>query len=104
MDSGTYDQHTLSAEELGDSRFYIIENSSVMVTFYNSRPVAIDVDNFVLLRVTQTQPNIKGDTSGGGGKPATMETGLMVSVPFHVSEGDLLKIDTRTNAYIEKVR
>jgi elongation factor P len=62
------------------------------------------VDNFVLLRVTQTQPNIKGDTSGGGGKPATMETGLMVSVPFHVSEGDLLKIDTRTNAYIEKVR
>lgn len=104
MDSGTYDQHTLSAEELGDSRFYIIENCSVMVTFYNARPVAIDVDNFVLLRVTQTQPNIKGDTSGGGGKPATMETGLTVSVPFHVSEGDLLKIDTRTNAYIEKVR
>ncbi len=104
MDSGTYDQYTLSAEELGDSRFYIIENSSVMVTFYNARPVSVDVDNFVILRVTQTQPNIKGDTSGGGGKPATLETGLVVSVPFHVSEGDMLKIDTRTNAYIEKVR
>jgi elongation factor P len=104
MDSGTYDQHTLTADELGDNKYYIIENSNVMVTFYRGRPVAVEVDNFVNLKVTQTQPNIKGDTSGGGGKPATMETGLVVSVPFHISEGDMLKIDTRTNAYIEKVK
>jgi elongation factor P len=104
MDSGTYDQYTLTSEELGDNKFYIIENSNVMVTFYRGRPVSVEVDNFVHLKVAQTQPNIKGDTSGGGGKPATMETGLVVSVPFHISEGDLLKIDTRTNAYIEKVR
>ncbi len=104
MDSGTYDQYTLSSEELGDNKFYIIENSNVMVTFYRGRPVSVEVENFVNLKVAQTQPNIKGDTSGGGGKPATMETGLVVSVPFHISEGDLLKIDTRTNAYIEKVK
>ncbi len=104
MDVGTYDQHTLTSEELGDSRYYIIENAVVMVTFYRGRPVAVEVENFAILKVMETQPNIKGDTSGGGGKPATLETGLVVTVPFHVSQGDMLKIDTRTNAYIEKVR
>jgi len=104
MDSSSYDQFTLTSEELGDNKYYIIENSPVAVTFYRGRPVAVEVENFVVLAVAQTQPNIKGDTSGGGGKPATMSTGLVVQVPFHISEGDKLKIDTRTNAYLEKVR
>ena len=68
------------------------------------KPVAVEVPNFVELKVAETQPNIKGDTSGGGGKPAKMETGLTVTVPFHISEGDFLKIDTRTAAYVEKVK
>ena len=104
MDTASFDQYTLTSDELGDSKFYIIENSTVAVTFYKSKPVAVEVDNFVILKVAATQPNIKGDTSGGGGKPATMATGLVITVPFHVSEGDNLKIDTRTNEYLEKVR
>lgn len=104
MDNNTYEQVTLTAEEVGDSRFYLIENSVAKVTFYNEKPVSIELDNFVNLRVAETQPNIKGDTSSGGGKPATMETGLVVSVPFHINQGDVLKIDTRTDKYVEKVK
>ena len=81
-----------------------LENSLIKVTFFQARPVSVEVDNFVELKVAETQPNIKGDTSGGGGKPAKMETGLVVTVPFHISEGDILKIDTRTSEYVEKVK
>lgn len=104
MDMATYDQVVLTAEELDDTRYFIIENGMVRVTFFQGRPVTVEVDNFVELRVKETQPNIKGDTSGGGGKPATMETGLVVTVPFHISEGDVLKVDTRTSEYVEKVK
>jgi len=104
MDNSSYDQVTLSEEDVGDARYYLVENSVVRVTIYKGKPVAIDLENFVELKVAETQPNIKGDTSGGGGKPATMETGLTITVPFHISAGDVLKIDTRTNKYVEKVR
>lgn len=104
MDNSTYEQYTLTNEELGDNKFYIKENSNVRVTFFESRPVAVEIDNFVELKVTETQPNIKGDTSSGGGKPATLETGLTVTVPFHINEGDAVKVDTRTNKYVEKVK
>ncbi|MEZ4743509.1 MAG: elongation factor P [Bdellovibrionota bacterium] len=104
MDTNTYDQVTLGPDEVGDAKNYIVENSTVKVTYYNGKPVALDLDNFVELKVVETQPNIKGDTSSGGGKPATLETGLTVSVPFHIVVGDILKIDTRTDKYIEKVK
>lgn len=104
MDNNTYDQVTLTADEVGDTKFYLIENSIVKVTIFNNKPVSIDVDNFIELRVADTQPNIKGDTSSGGGKPATMETGLVINVPFHINKDDLLKVDTRTNKYVEKVK
>ncbi|MBC61910.1 MAG: elongation factor P [Zetaproteobacteria bacterium] len=104
MDNKSYDQVALSNEDVGDAKFYLKENSMVRVTIFNGKPVAIDIDNFVELEVKETQPNIKGDTSSGGGKPATMETGLTITVPFHINAGDILKIDTRTNKYIEKVK
>jgi elongation factor P len=104
MDNESYDQVSLTQDEIGDAKYYIIENSVVSVTFYKGKPVAVDLPNFVELKVQETQPNIKGDTSSGGGKPATMETGLTISVPFHISEGDVLKIDTRTSEYVEKVK
>lgn len=104
MDTKTYEQETLKKSEIEDAMDFIIENSVVKVTFFQGRAVAVEVDNFVNLQVKETQPNIKGDTSGGGGKPATMETGLVVTVPFHISEGDVLKIDTRTGEYVEKVK
>ena len=104
MDNKSYDQVILTEEDIGDNKFYLIENSVVRVTLFNGKPVAIEIDNFVNLRVTETQPNIKGDTSSGGGKPALMETGLTITVPFHINEGELLKVDTRTNKYVEKVK
>ena len=104
MDNTTYDQVALTTDELGDSQYYIIENSVAKVVFFKGKPVSVTVDNFVNLRVTETQPNIKGDTSSGGGKPATLETGLTVTVPFHINVDDVLKIDTRTKKYVEKVK
>ena len=104
MDTKTYDQITLTKEEVGDASYYLVENSVAKVTFYKGKPVSIDLENFIELRVKETQPNIRGDTSSGGGKPAIMETGLTVTVPFHINEGDMLKIDTRTNKYVEKVK
>lgn len=104
MNEKTYEQISLSSEEMGDSKLFIQENSSVRVTIYKGSPLTVDVDNFVDLEVAKTQPNIKGDTSSGGSKPATLVTGLTVSVPFHIREGDRIKIDTRTQKYIEKVK
>ena len=101
MDNSNYDQITLTAAEIGDNKYYLIENAITRITIYNGRPVAIELDNFVELEVIETQPNIKGDTSSGGGKPATMQTGLTITVPFHINQGDVLKIDTRNNKYIE---
>ena len=104
MDQESYDQVQLTNDEIGDAKDYIIENSVVNVTYYKGKAVAVALANFVELTVKETQPNIKGDTSGGGGKPAVMETGLVVQVPFHISEGNVLKIDTRTGEYVEKVK
>jgi elongation factor P len=95
---------TLTADELGDARYFIVENSEAKVTFFKNKAVSVDIDNFVVLEVTETQPNIKGDTSGGGGKPATMSTGLTITVPFHINVGDKLKIDTRSKNYVEKMK
>ena len=104
MDMESFDQVQLTLDELGDSRYFIIENSMVRVTFFQGKAVAVEVGNFVELEITETQPNIRGDTSGGGGKPATLQTGLVVTVPFHLALGDRIKVDTRTSAYVEKVK
>ena len=90
--------------EVGDAYNYMVENRTARVKFFRSRAVAVDVENHVDLKVIETQPNIKGDTSGGGGKPAKLETGLSIQVPFHIKEGDVLRIDTRTNEYLSKVQ
>lgn len=104
MDNKTYDQVSLSPKEMGEKSQYLVENSEAIITFYDGRAVTVEVPNFVVLKITETQPNIKGDTSGGGGKPATLETGLTVTVPFHLNEGESIKVDTRSNEYIEKVK
>ena len=104
MDQVSFDQVQLSLDEVGDTKDYIIENSVVSVTYYNGKPVALEVGTFVNLKVIETPPNIRGDTSGGGGKSAKLETGISVQVPFHISEGDVLKVDTRTGEYVEKVK
>src|SRR5690606_693842 len=102
MDKENYDQHQIHPDDVGESKNYLIENLEVTVMFFNNRAIGVDVPNSVKLKVTQTDPGLKGNTVTGGSKPATLETGLVVHVPLHINEGDILKIDTRTGEYIER--
>lgn len=104
MDSETYDQSFLTEDQLGDSKYYLQENVEIAVLFHNGKPIGVDVPMFVELRVASTEPGVKGDTAGGATKPATLETGMSVQVPLFINEGDVLKIDTRTGKYIERIR
>lgn len=104
MDVETYEQLFLTAEQLGDARNYLQENVSVTVLLHNGKSIGVEVPIFVELEVTFTEPGIKGDTAAGATKPATLSTGMTVLVPLFVNEGDVLKIDTRTGKYIERVR
>ncbi len=103
MDTETYEQLTLTQEQLGESSKYLIENMSITIMIYKEQPIGVELPTSVELVVSETEPGIKGDTASGGSKPATMETGLIVNVPFFINEGDKLKIDTRTGTYIERV-
>ena len=102
MDKENYDQHNIHEDEIGDNKYYLIENLEVTVMFFNDRAIGIDCPNTVKLKVTQTDPGLKGNTVTGATKPATLETGLVVNVPLHINEGDLLKVDTRTGDYMER--
>ncbi len=104
MDVETYEQLFLTADQLGDARNYLQENVSVTVLLHNGKSIGVEVPIFVELAVTFTEPGIKGDTAAGATKPATLSTGMTVLVPLFVNEGDVLKIDTRTGKYIERVR
>lgn len=103
MDLKSYEQHFLAAEQLGDARFYLQEQVEAKVLFFNGRPIGIELPNFVDLRVAKTEPGVKGDTAAGATKPAELETGAVVQVPLFVQEGDVIKVDTRTGEYIERV-
>jgi elongation factor P len=103
MDTTSYDQLNLSTEQLGENRWYLIDGTNVDVLFYNEKPIGVTPPTFVVLKVASTEPGFKGDTSGGAMKSATLETGLEVSVPLFINEGESLKIDTRTGEYSERV-
>jgi elongation factor P len=104
MNLTTYEQTALDKEDIGDNKYYLIENLEIEVLYYQGRPIAIELPNFVNLKVTYCEPALRGDTVSGGGKPATLETGLTISVPYHIKQDDVLKIDTRSGEYIEKVK
>src|SRR5262249_20578486 len=105
MDLGSYDQVHLEEKYVGDNKYYLLENMEIEVMYFKGNPIALQLPTFVNLTVTYTEPGMRGDTvSGGGGKPATMHTGLQVSVPLHVKTGDTLKVDTRTGEYVEKIK
>ena len=103
MDTANYEQISLSHGEIGDTKNYLIENSVIKVIFFNGRPIGVETDIFVELKVAETTAGVRGDTATGGSKPAKMETGLVVSVPFHINEGDILRIDTREGIYMDRV-
>lgn len=103
MDVDSFEQFTLDRETLGDALNYIKENDTIDVLRYQGEPIDIEIPITVQLEVTQTDPGFKGDTATGGTKPATLETGVTVTVPLFVSEGDVVKVDTRTGGYLERV-
>jgi elongation factor P len=102
MDSETYDQIMLTKEQLGDALNFITENMEITVLFFNETVIGVDIPNSVELKVVETEPGIRGDTATGGVKPAKLETGYVVKVPLFINEGDVLKIDTRSGAYLER--
>ncbi|MBI4685637.1 MAG: elongation factor P [Nitrospirae bacterium] len=105
MDGETYEQIPLTEDQLGETKTFLKENMTVRVLFHKETPISVELPTFVELKVVKTAPaGFKGDTASGGGKPATLETGAVVKVPFHINEGDTIKIDTRTSEYIERVR
>jgi len=104
MDQKTYEQVTLSEETLGDDHYFLIDNMEVEVLMHGDRGIGITLPNFVNLRVTQSDPWVKGDTAAGNNKPATVETGYTLQVPSFVEEGTLIQIDTRTGEYVTRVK
>ncbi len=104
MDHETFEQLPLQADLLGDGANYLKEDTDVTVVFYEGRPIAVELPNSVELTVVETAPVVRGDTVSGGSKPARLETGASVQVPLFVSPGDRIRVDTRTGAYLERVK
>ncbi|MBI2521592.1 MAG: elongation factor P [Bdellovibrio sp.] len=102
MDQGNFESIFVTKEQVGDSKYYLQEGIKLNVLYWNGKIIAIDLPYFVNLKVTQTDPGLKGDTASGGMKKAIMETGLQLNVPLFVKEGEILKIDTRTGEYVER--
>jgi elongation factor P len=102
MDTKTYEQTSLTEDQLGDYTWYLMENKQYKVTFFEGQPVSVDIPASVILKIVSTEPAIKGDSVANITKNATLETGLVVKVPLFVNEGEYVKIDTRTNEYIER--
>jgi len=103
MDIDTYDQIGLSPEQVGEAEKWIIDGMSVDMMFFKGEAITVEPPMIVEMEVVETPPNFKGDSQGGK-KPATIESGAVVQIPFHIVEGDKIKCDTRTGEYLEKVK
>ena len=104
MDTTSYEQVSLNEKQLGDSINYLKENMEIKVLYHKGMPINIEVPMFVELAIAKTDPGVRGDTASGGSKPATLETGAVVKVPLYMNEGDVIKVDTRTGTFIERVK
>ncbi len=104
MDQSSYEQYQLTKEALGDDAHFLLENTDVSVLLHNDQPISVSLANFVELEVTDTDPGVKGDTVTGGRKPATLSTGAVIQVPLFVEKGEVLRIDTRSGEYVERVK
>ncbi len=102
MDMETYEQLQVTADHVGDGVKYLKENMIVQVLLHDGRIIGVDIPAHVVLEVTDTPPSEKGNTAQGGTKPATLETGAVVNVPFFISNGDKIRVDTRTNEYLDR--
>jgi len=103
MDEQTYEQIPLNESNIGDALKFVKENMSCKVLFFKEQVIGIEPPIFVELEITETEPGFKGDTATGANKPAVVETGAQIKVPLFVNQGDIVRIDTRTGEYMERV-
>ncbi len=104
MDPDTYEQVGADENAVADAIKWLKEQDICSVTLWNGNPIAVTPPNHVILKISETDPGLRGDTSGGGGKPATCETGAVVRVPLFIEEGEMIKVDTRTGEYVSRAK
>lgn len=104
MDVETFDQFSVDRAAFGDAAQYLKENEEVTVLIHDGTVLGVELPNTVVLEVVETDPGERGDTASGGSKPATLETGAVVRVPFFINVGDKVRVDTRTNSYLERAK
>ncbi len=104
MNNETFEQLAADIKATGENAKWLVEQAECIVTLWNGQPIAVTPPNFVDLEITDTDPGLKGDTAGTGGKPATLSTGAVVKVPLFVQTGEVIKVDTRSGAYVSRVK
>lgn len=104
MNPESFEQLQATRAGVGDAARFLKGEEDCVVTLWNGTPIAVQPPNFVELKITETDPGVRGDTSGGGGKPATLETGAVVRVPLFVSQDEIIKVDTRSGEYVSRVK
>ncbi|ARR48242.1 TPA: elongation factor P [Photobacterium damselae] len=104
MNNETFEQIAADVKAVGDNAKWLVENNTCTLTLWNGNPIAVTPQNFVELEVTETDPGLKGDTQGTGGKPATLSTGAVVRVPLFIQIGEVIKVDTRSAEYVSRVK
>jgi elongation factor P len=104
MDTETFEQLGADPAAVGDAAKWLKEQDMCRVTLYNGAPLSVEPPNFVVLTITETDPGVRGDTATGGTKPATLETGAVVNVPLFLEEGESIRVDTRTGAYLSRAK
>ena len=104
MDTDTFEQFTYEKKQLGENADLLKENMVATILVYEHRPIGVQLPIFIELKVVDADPGVRGDTASGGTKPAVLETGAVVKVPLYLEIGEIIKIDTRTREYVERVR
>ncbi|MBN1770811.1 MAG: elongation factor P [Deltaproteobacteria bacterium] len=103
MDTSNYEQFAIGEAQLGDQAKFLTENLVVSVTMFKGQAVDIELPTFIEVQITKCEPGVRGDTASGGTKPATISSGALIQVPFHINENDWVKVDTRDGRYVERV-
>ncbi|WP_434525867.1 elongation factor P [Photorhabdus asymbiotica] len=104
MNNETFEQLAADEKAVGENEKWLVEQAECILTLWNGQPISVTPPNFVELEITETDPGLKGDTAGTGGKPATLSTGAVVKVPLFVQIGEVIKVDTRSGEYVSRVK
>jgi elongation factor P len=104
MNTSSYEQDYLSEEQIGEAKNFLKENTVCNILLYQQKPIGITLPNFVNLKINKADPWVKGDTASGDTKPATLETGYVIQVPPFIEEGEIVRVDTRSGEYVERVK